>query len=99
MAGRLKYKEMVEMLKETASGLPEHRTGDNDSYSLDDAVLSAFSVFYTQSPSFLSWQQDMKKRTGRNNAQSLFGISDIPTSSLSERRQSALGRIDDRVAA
>ena len=80
MAGRLKYKEMLEMLNETASRIPEHRTGENGQYSLNDAALSAFSVFYTQAPSFLSWQQDMQKRTGRNNAQSLFGINGIPTS-------------------
>ena len=79
MAGRVKYKEMLGMLTETASEIPEHRTGRNGQYSMSDAVLSAFSVFYTQAPSFLSWQQDMEKRTGRNNARSLFGIDQIPS--------------------
>jgi hypothetical protein len=46
---------------------------------MTDAVLSAFSVFYTQAPSFLSWQQDMEKRRGQNNAHSLFGIERIPS--------------------
>ena len=77
MSGRVKYKEMVGMLRKKLSGLPEHRTGQNGQYSLVDAGLSAFAVFYTQAPSFLSWQQDMEKRTSRNNARSLFGIEQI----------------------
>lgn len=79
MAGRVKYKEMVGMLGKKLSKLPEHRKGQNSQYSLVDAGLSAFAVFYTQAPSFLSWQQDMEKRTGRNNARSLFGIEQIPS--------------------
>jgi len=78
MAGRVKYKEMIGTLTETLAALPEHRTGQNGQYSLLDAGLSAFAVFYTQAPSFLSWQQDMEKRTGRNNARSLFGIEQFP---------------------
>ena len=43
-----------------------------------DAGMGAFSVFFTQSPSFLSYQQDMKRLTGRCNAESLFGMRQIP---------------------
>ncbi len=31
-----------------------------------DAVLSAFSVFFTQSPSFLDYQERMQKKHGKN---------------------------------
>jgi len=79
MGGQVKYKEMLGIMEETLSRLPEHRTGQNSQYSLVDAGLSAFATFYTQAPSFLSWQQDMEKRTGRNNARSLFGIEKIPS--------------------
>ena len=44
-----------------------------------DAALSAFSVFFTQSPSFLDWQIRMQQTQGRNNAQSLFGVHQIPS--------------------
>jgi hypothetical protein len=67
------------MLSESASAILEHHTGENGQYSLSDGVLSAFSVFYSQSPSFLWWQQDMEKRTGRNHARSLFGIQQMPS--------------------
>jgi len=44
-----------------------------------DAGLSAFSVFFTQTPSFLANQRKMAKTKGRNNAQSLFGVHQIPS--------------------
>lgn len=58
--------------------LPDKRTGKNKQYTMRDAVWAAFSVFFTQSPSFLAYQRDMQRRRGRNNAQSLFGIGQIP---------------------
>jgi hypothetical protein len=45
---------------------------------MQDAALSAFSVFFSQSPSFLDSQVRMQKQQGRNNASSLFGVHDIP---------------------
>ena len=44
-----------------------------------DIVLSAFSVFFTQSPSFLSYQRSMQRNRGPNNGRTLFGIDKIPT--------------------
>jgi len=46
---------------------------------MEDAALSAFSVFFTQTPSFLSYQRMMQGSKGKNNAQSLFGVHQIPT--------------------
>jgi hypothetical protein len=48
-------------------------------YSIKDAALGAFSMFFSQSPSFLSYQQAMKQAQGKSNAESLFGIHQIPT--------------------
>ena len=45
---------------------------------MEDAALSALGVFFTQSPSFLSYQRTMTDTKGRNNAQSLFGVHQIP---------------------
>jgi hypothetical protein len=58
--------------------MPEHRLGTNKQYSLKDAGLAAFSVFFTQSPSFLAHQRAMQKAKGRSNAQSLFDMREIP---------------------
>jgi hypothetical protein len=79
MGERLGFKAMLKPIKEMLEKLPEHRKGRNTRYTLMDAGLSALSVFYMQSPSFLSWQQDMEKKHGKNNAGSLFGIEGIPS--------------------
>lgn len=44
-----------------------------------DIVFSAFSVFFMQFPSFLSFQKSMEKDKGENNCRTLFGIKRIPT--------------------
>ena len=45
----------------------ERKPGNNRKYSLSDAACSAFSVFFTQSPSFLSFQRTLERNTGRSN--------------------------------
>ncbi|WP_205879163.1 hypothetical protein [Leptolyngbya sp. BC1307] len=49
------------------------------SYSVRDAVLGAFSAFFMQSESFLEYQRQLNSRSGRDNAQSLFGLAQIPS--------------------
>jgi hypothetical protein len=48
-------------------------------YTLVDAGLSAFSVFFMQSPSFLEYQRSLEQAHGKNNAQTLFGVHQIPS--------------------
>ena len=62
--------------------LPDFRkkaTANNLKYAIEDAALSAFSVFFTQSPSFLDYQTRMQKAHGKNNAQSIFGVHQPPS--------------------
>jgi hypothetical protein len=75
----VKFQEMVANLRESLAGIPDNRTGRNTQYEMVDVGLSAFSVFYLQSPSFLAYQQQMKRQQGRDNAKSLFGIENIPS--------------------
>jgi len=70
---------MLAVLRDSLEEVPEHRTGQNIRYSLADAGLGAFSVFYMQSPSFLAYQRDMQRKKGQNNAHSLFGVEQIPS--------------------
>lgn len=73
------FKKMLKSVQETLEKIPEHRIGKNKQYELKDAGLSALSVFYMQSPSFLSWQREMERKKGKNNARSVFGIGGIPS--------------------
>lgn len=72
------FDRFVERLRAVAAGLPDQRTGQNCVYAMADITLSPFAVFFTQCPSFLSFQQNMEKDHGRNNARSLFQIEQIP---------------------
>lgn len=69
----------VEQIKTHFSLLPDCRNGHNKNYNISDAALSAFSVFFTQSPSFLAYQRDMQETKGKNNAESLFQVKNIPS--------------------
>ena len=66
-------------LRGLADEQPDARREDRCQYALSDAVLGAFSVFFMQCPSFLAHQREMQRRKGRNNAETLFGIRQIPT--------------------
>src|SRR6266446_5213994 len=66
-------------LRQIMAGLPEGRTGDNISYTMQDIGSAAFSVFFTQCPSFLAHQKTMKQAKGQSNAQSLFHLQEIPS--------------------
>lgn len=67
-------------LRERCEELPDRRTGSNGRYSMADIGLAAFSVFFMQSPSFLSHQKALAegRGRGRSNAHSLFGMTAIP---------------------
>jgi hypothetical protein len=69
----------LDHLRQTVSGFPDRRTGDNTSYSMEDIALGAFSVFFTQCPSFLAHQQTMENAKGQSNAQSLFHLGETPS--------------------
>src|SRR5512139_690632 len=79
MAWTLSFDRLRSILVAAVTHLPDYRTGLHWVYDIADAALGAFAVFFTQSPSFLAYQRDMQRRKGRNNAQSLFGIDQVPT--------------------
>ncbi len=75
----LTFDGIVGCVRRIGSSFKDKRTGKNKQYAMEDVVLSAFSVFYLQCPSFLSYQQAMNSEQGNNNARTLFDIENIPT--------------------
>lgn len=70
---------LIKQIRDTFDRLRDVRKGGNNQhYAVAAAALSAFAVFFTQSPSFLDYQVRMQKERGRNNATSLFGVYKIP---------------------
>jgi hypothetical protein len=75
----LTFNDVVKQLRTTFETFTDRRTGKNTNYTMTEAGRSAFSVFFMQSPSFLEFQRTMQKSQGKNNAQTLFGVFEIPT--------------------
>jgi hypothetical protein len=76
----LSFDGMVDSINRVGSQFKDKRKGKNKSYKkIEDFVLSAFSVFYLQCPSFLAHQEAMESDQGNNNARTLFGIKKIPS--------------------
>lgn len=73
-----KFKDLVAHLRQVLAELPDRRKGQNLSYAMEDFGLSAFAVFFTQSPAFLAHQKAMQAARGQSNAQSFFQIEKIP---------------------
>ena len=78
LEGTSYFDSLLESLEAAIGGFPDVRTGTNTTYEIRDAAASAFSVFYTQSPSFLEHQRTMQRHKGNNNARTIFGVHKIP---------------------
>ena len=72
---------LIRDLGATCAGLPDRRKQPPGgfAYTMSDIGLSAFSVFFMGSASFLAHQRRLDEGHGRSNCQTLFGISKIPT--------------------
>ena len=72
--------ERIAELSKVCAGLPDRRKGPltDRAYTMGDIGLSAFSLFFMGSPSFLAHQRNLAEGQGRSNCQTLFGISAIP---------------------
>ena len=71
--------DITKQIRSTFAQFTDPRQGKNTSYTMVDAGLSAFAVFFMQSPSFLEYQRSLEQAQGKNNAQPLFGVHDIPS--------------------
>lgn len=69
----------ITALRERCEALPDKREGRNVQYRMEDIGLAAFSVFFMQSPSFLAHQKALEEMRGRSNANTLFGMTKIPS--------------------
>lgn len=70
---------LIDSLKHCCGSIPDRRRGSNTQYSMADFGLSAFSIFFMQSPSFLSHQRCLQAKRGDSNCRTLFGIDKIPS--------------------
>ena len=78
--GPISFDSLLAALNGAIEDLDDPRQPSNARrYNIKDAVLGAFGCFFMQSASFLDYQRHLDSRNGRNNAQSLFGLRQIPS--------------------
>ena len=65
---------LIGSLRGCCHSLPDLRQGGDVRYTMADIGLSAFSLFFMQSPSFLAHQRRLEEGQGRSNCQMLFSI-------------------------
>jgi hypothetical protein len=70
---------LIGSLRGCCHSLPDLRQGGDTRYTMADIGLSAFSLFFLQSPSFLAHQRRLEEGQGRSNCQTLFGLDRIPS--------------------
>jgi len=76
----LSLSTLLVYLEQAIQEISDPRKASNGTkYRLKDAILAAFSVFFMQSESFLEHQRQMASYHGKSNAQTLFGVFEIPT--------------------
>ncbi len=80
MQSNLSLQSLMQHNREHWSTLPDSRKPNNNQrYTVAEGALSAFAVFFMQSPSFLAHQRLLQRNKGRNNARSLFQVTEIPS--------------------
>jgi len=79
MKDKLRIGDLIQTLLKDMEAFPNHRRGHNRQFELADAGMAAFSVFFTQSASFLEHQRTINLLKGRSNVQSLFSNQKIPS--------------------
>jgi hypothetical protein len=70
---------ITRQMRRTFERFIDPRKGRNTSYTMVDAALGAFSVFFTHSPSFLEYPRSLEQAHGNNHTRTLFGIHEIPS--------------------
>lgn len=73
----LSFHHQISRLHDLFESFPDTRNPSNTSKKFNDAAMGAFSLFFTQSPSFLAYQKLMRESEGKDNAQNLFGIDEL----------------------
>jgi hypothetical protein len=70
---------LIDGFKSNISDLPDNRRAANVNYQISDAALSTLACMFYKSSSLLKYQRLMQKRQYKNNLQTQFGVTEIPS--------------------
>ena len=69
---------LLSVLRDACGAFPDKRKGAGV-YTMADIGVSAFSLFFMQSESFLAYQRSLEDGRKTSNCRTLFGMAQIPT--------------------
>lgn len=75
----LSLQPLIDGFKSYISALPDNRRSKSVNYQIDDTTLSTLACMFYKSSSLLKYQRLMKKRLYRDNLQTQFGVTEIPS--------------------
>jgi|SRR5665213_30599 len=73
------FESLLHGLVSVCAGFRDSRRRADVDYTMADIGLSAFSLFFMQSESFLAHQRRLEQGCGASNCRTLFGMNKIPT--------------------
>jgi hypothetical protein len=73
------FESLMDGLRRACAGFSDARRSTDVDYTMADIGLSAFSLFFMQSESFLCHQPRLEQGHGTSNCHTLFGMKKIPT--------------------
>ena len=75
---------LLSELHSACAGFPDKRQGGDVTNTMSDIGLSAFSLFFMQSESFLSHQRSLAEGEQSSNCHTLFGMQRISDRSYTD---------------
>jgi len=76
---KLTHGSLVECLSQAFLDVPDTRQKAKTDYTIHDVLMSGFACMFFQDPSLLQFQRELEKIERRNNLQSLFDLTQIPS--------------------
>ena len=74
----LSFSPLIKSFRSLIKKIPDTRKTGSVNYSIHNTVMSAFACMYMQAPSLLRFQERLKKRSNKNNLETLFGVKETP---------------------
>ena len=75
----LNFKTLRKSIAKCFSSIADDRQQGKCDYSQHDALMSAFACMFFQDPSLLHFQKRLEQKYQRNNLQTIFNVTNIPS--------------------
>lgn len=75
----LTFEAIVGLLTANFTRMIDGREQQRLQYTLRDTLVSGYAMFFLQHPSLLQFQESLKRKRGRCNLETMFGVAAVPS--------------------